>query len=336
MTSLNFQEQSMKLIINNTTRNNLSSPLKLFLQENCLELVDITNGSGPTTTYQHKTLPHSSYIDHIAVLKETSLFITSCLVHDRTLHNMSDHQPVSISIKQNPTYHDIVNKEYPNNNIPKYAWKDDNFLSTYNNEVSDRLDKIQINDMNIESSCNMINDILGESANKAFDICYSTRKKCSFSKKWWTPEVSRTKQILSTHFKLWKEDGFPKTPESLSYNRFMMSRKNFRKAIKNAQNETIYKKYSYINSLKNTKPKNFWKEIRKLKNTNITRPFTINNKQSDEEITKEFADHFNTLLNTPRVKKYKSIKTHSKEQCIGYISHQLYRHKRSNILTKTK
>ena len=291
---------------NNTTRNNLSSPLKLFIQENCLELVDITNGSGPKTTYQHKTLPHSSYIDHIAVLKETSLSITSCLVHDRTLHNMSDHQPVSLSIKQNPTYHDIVNKEYPNNNIPKYAWKDDNFLNTYNNEVSDRLDKIQINDINIESSCNMINEILCESANKAFNICFSTRKKCSFSKKWWTPEISRTKQILSTHFNLWKEDGFPKTPESISHNRFMMSRKNFRKAIKNAQNETIYKKYSDINSLKNTKPKNFWKEIRKLKNTNITRPFTINNKQSDEEITEEFADHFNTLLNTPRVKNIKA------------------------------
>ena len=39
--------------------------------------------------------------------------------------------------------------------------------------------------------------------------------------------------------------------------------------------------------------------MRKLKETNQKRPFSINNKQSDEEITREFADHFNTLLNIP-------------------------------------
>ena len=55
-----------------------------------------------------------------------------------------------------------------------------------------------------------------------------------------------------------------------------------------------------INSLKKTDPKKFWGNMRKLKNTNQKRPFAINNKQSDTDISREFADHFNTLLNIPR------------------------------------
>ena len=40
--------------------------------------------------------------------------------------------------------------------------------------------------------------------------------------------------------------------------------------------------------------------MRKLKDTNQRRPFIINNKLDDKDITQEFADHFNTLLNIPR------------------------------------
>ena len=48
--------------------------------------------------------------------------------------------------------------------------------------------------------------------------------------------------------------------------------------------------------------------MRQLKKSNIQRPFTINNRQSKEEITKEFADHFNTLLNYPRIETNRVIK----------------------------
>ena len=55
-----------------------------------------------------------------------------------------------------------------------------------------------------------------------------------------------------------------------------------------------------INSLKNTDPRKYWTNMRKLKDTNQRRPYIINNKQTDQDITNEFADHFNTLLNIPR------------------------------------
>ena len=44
----------------NDTRNPLSNSLSTFLLSNNLEFFDVTNGAGPTVTFQHKTLPHSS------------------------------------------------------------------------------------------------------------------------------------------------------------------------------------------------------------------------------------------------------------------------------------
>ena len=49
---------------NNTKRNPLSPLLCSFVQEHSLELIDVTHGSGPTFTYQHKTLPNQSYVDY--------------------------------------------------------------------------------------------------------------------------------------------------------------------------------------------------------------------------------------------------------------------------------
>ena len=55
-----------------------------------------------------------------------------------------------------------------------------------------------------------------------------------------------------------------------------------------------------MNSLRNVHPQKFWTRIRQLrKNNNTKRLFDINGKNSSEEITEEFADNFNSLLNNP-------------------------------------
>ena len=79
-----------------------------------------------------------------------------------------------------------------------------------------------------------------------------------------------------------------------------MARKNFRKAVKAAQNSIIYTKYKKMNKLKRSDPRKFWENVRGLKESSLKRPFTINNKQSNEDIVNEFGDHFNTLLNNPK------------------------------------
>ena len=86
---------------NNEKRNPLSKLLYHFLRLNNLDLYDVIDGSGPTQTYQHKTLPNSSYIDHIIMQNDSPLKYKDCTVHSPSALNTSDHQPVSITIKCN-------------------------------------------------------------------------------------------------------------------------------------------------------------------------------------------------------------------------------------------
>ena len=81
-----------------------------------------------------------------------------------------------------------------------------------------------------------------------------------------------------------------------------MARKNFRKAVKSAQNDRLHKKYITIESLKIVHPQKFWNKFRNIKKDTNTKLFTIDKKQDKESITSEFADHFEKLLNTPRIK----------------------------------
>ena len=109
------------------------------------------------------------------------------------------------------------------------------------------------------------------------------------------------KDNLSFHFREWKEIGFLKATDYIEYNRYILARKNFRKAVKSAQNKKLYKKYINIERLKNTNPQKFWSKFRSLKKDTNSRLLTINNKQNKEDITVEFANHFEHLLTTPRV-----------------------------------
>ena len=143
-----------------------------------------------------------------------------------------------------------------------------------------------------------------ESASNAYKTCYENRS--TFAKKWWTPELSLSKSILSIHFRQWKESGFPKENNDIYYMRYLLARKNFRQAVKNAQNKSLHEEYNKINKLKNTTPQKFWSKMRQLKKSSTKRPLII--KQEKEEITKEFADHFNTLLNCPRTRTNRPTK----------------------------
>ena len=55
--------------------------------------------------------------------------------------------------------------------------------------------------------------------------------------------------------------------------------------------------------MKNIHPQKCWKQMRQLKKKELKKPYIINGKDSKEDITNEFADHFNSLLNHPTVKK---------------------------------
>ena len=131
---------------------------------------------------------------------------------------------------------------------------------------------INTTNLTIETSLQIITDTLLQSANNAYSECFKENSNNHFTKKWWTPEITRNKSLLTIHFNLWKEEGFIKDPTNYVYNRYLLARRNFRQSVKNAENKKIHKKYIDINGLKNTHPRNFWKNIRKLKKTKAHRP----------------------------------------------------------------
>ena len=121
---------------NNVKRNPLSKLLQLFLKQNNLNLYDVTDGTGPTVTHKHKTLPNSSYIDHIVMCMDSPPSFANCEIHDEDELNLSDHQPVSISITQIPSLQQLLREDCKNTVPPRSVWKDAVFLQNYDFAVS--------------------------------------------------------------------------------------------------------------------------------------------------------------------------------------------------------
>ena len=286
-------------IRNNVKRNPLSKLLSNFLQTNRLELFDVTHGTGPTTTYQHKALPNASYIDHIAMFKEDHIPFTDCIVHPLSVCNMSDHQPIEITItcEESPKLDDIIQEDLQEFIVPKYAWKDMNFKQEYGLAVEQGSHKIVPNTTPKEV-CN----ILLKAGLLAFNKCFSDEKK-KFSKEWWTPELTNLKESLSIHFNAWKMNGFPRNEDDVNFNRYRLARKNFRKAIKFAQNKKVYDSLYKMKNLRKTHPKKFWNKIRQIRSSDSKRLFEVNGKKTSADIAKEFGDNFNSLLNNPVIKR---------------------------------
>ena len=134
----NYARASMK-------RNPLALPLKNFLISNNLRLFDVTDGEGPSITYRHVSLPNSSYIDHIAVLEDTSLELENCVIHHPEAYNNSDHTPVSVNMKYEivPTLDNVVEESTPRT-LQKWVWKDISFVQTYQSLLEDRFDDLKV------------------------------------------------------------------------------------------------------------------------------------------------------------------------------------------------
>ena len=154
------------------TRNPLSSIFQKCLVDNKLKLVDVTDGIGPTHTYEHKSLKHQSYIDHIAVITENNLSITECQVHSKCDTNISDHQEVEITIKPDKllSFTSILEEEMPHS-IPRYCWKNPAFVNNYQRELNYRIFNIDPN-MDSTTKINELNKIIVESAIHSFYETY--------------------------------------------------------------------------------------------------------------------------------------------------------------------
>ena len=87
-------------------------------------------------------------------------------------------------------------------------------------------------------------------------------------------------------FNIWREEGFPRTDDNVSYNRYIFARKKFRSLVKKYKNQSTIEHYINVEKLKKTKPKSYWKQIKLAKST-TTKLYTINGKTVLETFSSE-------------------------------------------------
>ena len=117
------------------------------------------------------------------------------------------------------------------------------------------------------------------------------------TKSWWSKELTSSRKLLQTMFNTWRDSGFPNG--DVTHHRYLFARKRFRILVKRQKNQATVNHYINIDKMKKSSPRTFWKHMR-LSNPH-QKMFTINGKNNTNDITSEFKEHFNHLLNTPKV-----------------------------------
>ena len=94
-----FQSCPDKPLFPRTSKpNTLSTYLSQFLMDHNLTPIDIALGDGPNYTYQHLSLPNSSYIDHILIPDAITHLVSNVHVLQPDALNTSDHIPVKATL----------------------------------------------------------------------------------------------------------------------------------------------------------------------------------------------------------------------------------------------
>ena len=291
--------------------NALSKHLSIFMRDNNLIPIDITQGEGPTYTYHHHSLPNNSYIDHILVPPSLSTFVktTSVLLPDAT--NTGDHLPVDVKITlptcTQPRVIDNPDTETPEF-IPNFMWSNKKFTTNYRDRVSHLIKNTSKKDT--ESMIQELHNILRTAATD----CYTSVNKTQYNftpKSWWNNEIGKAHRNLKTMFNKWRDNGFPRSVSDVTYNRYQFARKMFRNLVKRSKHQETVDHYISVEKIKKIKPTSYWKQINYLKK-GPRKLYTINNKTTDSDITTDFGDHFDTLLNTPRVENIDNSATNDK------------------------
>ena len=88
--------------------------------------------------------------------------------------------------------------------------------------------------------------------------------------------------------------------DNISFSRLLLARNDFRSLAKRCKNQSIAEHYINVEKLKSINSRSYWKKIC-LAKSQSQKLYTINNKTSTKEINDEFKNHFDMLLNTPRI-----------------------------------
>ena len=120
--------------------------------------------------------------------------------------------------------------------------------------------------------------------------------------------ILQKKKNLQYFFNIWRAEHFER--DTVSHSRYLFARKGLRKLIKRCQNQATTDHFVNTEKVKNYKPRKYWQQIRQSKKSD-QKLYTINNKTDTTEITNEFKEHFDNILNTPRVPEIDNISSNA-------------------------
>ena len=286
--------------------NILSKHMSDFITENDLEPIDISQGSGPNYTYHHFTLPNKSYIDHILVSQNLVDHMTDIHVQPPNAMNISDHLPVSASLRYDASVTQSIDDDKDTDFVPNFIWKNKKFLDLYNKKVSSLI--LDDHTPDIDKKIDNLHLNLIKAAKESY---HELNQKFHHiqTKPWWNSDLTKSRKILQTMFNEWRDKGFPKDVNNVEFNRYCFARKTFRQLVKSSKNQLVNTHYIKADNLRNITPASFWREIRNMRNCSSSKLYTINNRITTKDIANEFKDHFKSILTTPKIEAIDNDKT---------------------------
>ena len=183
--------------LRNASTNSLSPHLTSFLEDSNLTPVDMTNGSGPTYTYHHLTMPNQSYIDHILSSQDLSDKMFNVAVLDPHPLNTNDHLPVVASVRSNnfckPNNEQVTYEQH----IPNYMWNNSKFKDLYNECIVESFAAPNSDHLTIEQELTLMYEKLKDCASRSLSACECDSTFHRFKpKKWWNNSLSESKKKL--------------------------------------------------------------------------------------------------------------------------------------------
>jgi len=222
--------------------------------------------------------------------------------------NTGDHLPVSLTLtltSNDGVEPDTTTDTIENDFIPNHMWQNKEFITLYRQRVSESIKTHHTKDTET-----ILNELQTTLQNCAAE-CYTTYQNKFYnfpSKPWWNDDLRKARKNLQLMFNTWRDEGFPRLDSNVSYNRYRFARKIFRTLVKRAKYQATVDHYINVEKLKRIKPTSYWKEL-KLLQKKQQKLCTLNDKTDKKDIANEFHDHFQKLLNTPRIKDIDNIET---------------------------
>ena len=294
------------------SRNNFNSrTLKDYLiSESLLDAGDVLNDSNYTYESYNGV---KSIIDHF-ILTENCIanVIDYDVLHDG--FNLSDHSPIMITLD---TQFRLLNNSDNNDDLQDnnivLDWDNatDDDIMNYKNYLNEFLNFINIPDeithcVNFrcnQHGINVINNYLEIvinamilSANMSIPVKSSNNNPHKPKLPGWNTYVKQKKESAILWHRIWKESGCPTDGHLFHIRRF--TRKQYHDAIlfikRNSDNIIRHK---IAETLTKKSVKEFWKEIKRIKNTVDNKPSIIDNVVGSSNISEVFKDKYNTLYN---------------------------------------